>query len=282
MAANGPLPDAPALLYVGKVMHHRMRPKVHRFSYNVFSLMIDIDRLDEAGAISRLFKVNRRAPVSFFESDHLEKGFTDLRAQIDHQLKEAGVKERASRIILVSYPRIAGFVFNPLSVYYAEGQNGQLLALIYEVSNTFGSRHTYVCPLGEGQSGASCISQSAEKQFHVSPFLEMEMRYHFRMLPPGRSIRWRILAADAEGPKLAATFSGEARPLSSASLGKLLVQLPFQTFKIYAGIHYEALKLWFKGVPFFGMTPHYSQPQELGETLIADSEKIFNLHDKAA
>ena len=252
VARNGTPPDAPAVLYGGDVMHQRMKPFGHRFQYRVFSLSVDLDRLEEAGRLSALFSVNRRNLVSFHEEDHAEGG--SLRSHVDKLLAHACV-ERPAKILLVCYPRIFGYVFNPLSVYYAYDKNDTPIALIYEVRNTFGERHSYVCPVEHGEISESGIRQSCDKLFYVSPFIGTGMRYHFRMLPPGREIRWRILETDAEGPLLSATFSGQQRPLKSRTLGFLLAAIPFLPFKIMAGIHWEALKLWLKGAIYIRRPP---------------------------
>jgi DUF1365 family protein len=246
MNSNGPPPEAAAALYVGDVMHQRMKPFGHRFRYRVFSMAIDLDRLHEADRLSVLFSVNRRNAVSFYENDHC--GDKGVRAHADELLANAGL--RAKRIVLVCYPRILGYVFNPLSVYYAYGEDGDVIAMIYEVRNTFGERHTYVCPVGANEICEAGIRQSCDKIFHVSPFIGMGMRYNFRMLPPGDEIRWRILETDDTGPLLAATFAGRQVSLSTATLARLTAAIPFLPIKIVGGIHWEALKLWLKGAKY--------------------------------
>jgi DUF1365 family protein len=249
-ATNGPPPDAAAALYVGDVMHQRMKPFGHRFQYRVFSLFIDIDRLEEADRLSSLFSVNGSNLVSFREKDHTGAEDLSLRAYVDHLLDRAGLAGQAQKVLLVCYPRILGYVFNPISVYHVYDCREALIAMIYEVRNTFGERHTYVCPVDDGEMSETGLRQSCDKLFHVSPFIGMDMRYHFRMLPPGDQIRWRILETDAEGPLLAATFAGRRSPLTTASLVGLTARIPFLTFKIVAGIHWEALKLWLKGAKY--------------------------------
>lgn len=249
VTGNGPPPDAAAALYAGDIVHQRMKPFGHRFRYRVFSLLVDLDRLDEAGHLSALFSVNRRNLVSFHEKDHADDESVTLRAYADRLLAAAGL-DRAARILLVCYPRIIGYVFNPLSVYHAYDADGGLVAMIYEVRNTFGERHSYVCPVGHGEIWDGGLRQSCDKLFHVSPFIGMAARYHFRMLPPGAEIRWRILETDSEGPLLSATFSGRQLPLTNASLLALTARIPFLTFRIVAGIHWEALKLWLKGMRY--------------------------------
>lgn len=250
MTKNGAPPQAAAVLYAGKVMHQRMKPVGHRFSYGVFSLMIDLDRLDEADRLSSVFSVNRRNLLSFYEEDHTGDSAVRLRGYVDALLAKNGLPVRPERILLVCYPRILGFVFNPLAVYYAYDSGGALSAMIYEVRNTFGERHTYVCPVGPGDVSDAGIRQQFDKLFHVSPFIPMAMRYQFRMLPPGEEIRWRILETDKDGPLLAATFSGVQVPLKTGKILRLVARIPHLTFKIVAGIHWEALKLWGKGVRY--------------------------------
>ncbi|MDW5313629.1 DUF1365 domain-containing protein [Rhizobium sp. PL01] len=250
MTKNGAPPEAAAALYAGQIMHQRMKPVGHRFSYDVFSLMIDLDRLDEADGMSKVFSVNRRNLLSFHEKDHSGDRAVPLRAYIDALLAKNGLTMRPARVLLVCYPRILGLVFNPLAVYYAYGDNGALSAMIYEVRNTFGERHTYVCPIGPDDVSDAGVRQQCDKQFHVSPFIPMAMHYQFRMLPPGEEIRWRILETDKDGPLLAATFSGVRVSLKTGKILRLVARIPHLTLKIVAGIHWEALKLWIKGVRY--------------------------------
>mgnify|MGYP003663893865 CR=1 FL=1 len=242
---------APACLYAGDVMHQRMKPVGHRFRYKVYSMLIDLDRLTQADGLSRLFSVNGTNLMSFHEADHLRgTSETSLRAHIDALLEEAGLDQPAARIELACYPRIFGQVFNPLSVYYAYGSDGQPVALVYEVRNTFGENHTYVCKIEAGDITPAGIRQSRSKLFYVSPFVEMEARYNFRMNLPGEQLKWRILETGPSGPLHAATYNGARRALSTESILACLLQIPLLTWKIVGGIHYEALKLWLKGMRY--------------------------------
>ncbi len=255
MEENGPPPAAAAALYPGEVMHARLKPFAHRFKYSVFSLLIDVDRLQEADRLSRIFSVNRPNLASFSESDHVERPGETLRSFADRLLTEAGVQERADRIVLLCYPRIFGYVFNPISVYFCYGSDGELIALIYAVRNTFGQRHTYVAPVMPGDVTAAGVRQTRTKIFHVSPFIDLGARYHFRVLPPGKVVRLRIQETEAGDPLLSATFVGEEKPLATSALAWCLLKIPFLTWKIMAGIHWEALKLWLKGARFHPSPP---------------------------
>jgi hypothetical protein len=244
---NFPPPAAAASLYFGDVMHARLKPFGHRFTYRVFSLLIDLDRLAEAGRASRFFSIGRFNLMGFSETDHGPGDGSPLRPHIDRLLARAGLAEPPARILLLCYPRILGAVFDPLSIYYCYAGPGALVAIVYEVRNTFGERHTYVAPVRAGELGPAGLRQQRDKLFYVSPFIDMAQRYHFRLRPPGDEIAVRILESDGEGPMLAATFSGERLPLTSATVLSAFFRRPALPLRVLGGIHWEALKLWLKG-----------------------------------
>ena len=240
--------EAPASLYFGDVMHARLKPVPHRFSYRVMSLLIDLDRLDEAGRQCQLFGVNRAALYSFHEADHGERDGSSLRAYAQARANEHGISLTGGRVWLLCYPRLLGYTFNPLSVYFCTRADGGLALIIYEVRNTFGEIHSYVLPVGPGEITAAGVRQEQDKLFYVSPFVEMATRYRFRISPPGEGVRLRILEVDEEGPLLAATFSGRRRALTTRALLQAFVTLPLLTLRIVGAIHWQALRLWLKGV----------------------------------
>ncbi|MEE4013874.1 DUF1365 domain-containing protein [Roseibium sp. FZY0029] len=246
---NGPPPNSAASLFTGTVMHHRMKPREHRFSYKVFSVLLDLDRLDEAARSSLFFSVNRFNLLSFHQKDHGPRDGADLRPYVNELLAKEGL-EAPARIMLLAYPRMLGYGFNPLSVYYAYDRSNRLIALVYEVRNTFGGLHTYVAPVLSSQSSDAGIRQDQKKLFYVSPFISMEQHYFFRMLPPGNTVRVRILEKDTEGPLLSATFSGTHSPLTSKAILRACLRVPLLTYKVIGAIHWEAFKIWRKRVPF--------------------------------
>lgn len=250
MTENGPPSGAAGTLYCGKVMHQRLSPFGHRFSYSVFSLLVDIDRLEELGRMTTLLSVDRPGVLSFHTRDHVEQEKETVRAFADRLLAKAGIATPAERILLLAFPRMFGYAFNPLSTYFAYDAQGKLIAIVYAVRNTFGERHSYVAPVLPGEESAAGIRQSRTKIFHVSPFMDMGLRYHFRVLPPGKTVRLRIHETAGNTPVLAATFNGNAACVSDANLVRALVRFPFMTLKVIAGIHWEALKLWLKGARF--------------------------------
>jgi uncharacterized protein len=238
---------AAAALYFGEVMHARLKPMGHRFNYRVMSLLIDLDRLEEADRQCSLFAVNRAALYSFNEADHGERDGSPLRAYAQARADEHGIDLTGGRVLLLCYPRLLGYTFNPLSVYFCYRGDGRLALLIYEVRNTFGDIHAYILPVQPGHISDAGIRQQHDKQFYVSPFIDMAMRYHFRVSPPAESVRLRILETDREGPLLAASFSGRRRALTTPALLRSVFSLPLVTLKIMAAIHWQALRLWLKG-----------------------------------
>jgi uncharacterized protein len=237
-----------AALYFGEVMHARLKPVGHRFHYRVMSLLIDLDQLDAADRQSRLFGVNRRALYSFKEADHGDRDGSPLRAYAQRRAQERGIDLTGGRVLLLCYPRLLGYTFNPLSVYFCYRVDGQLALLIYEVRNTFGDIHAYALAVNADEISDAGVRQQQDKLFYVSPFVEMAMRYHFRVLPPGERVKLRILETDREGPLLAATFNGHRRALNTMGLLRSFFALPAVTVKIIAAIHWEAFRLWLKGV----------------------------------
>lgn len=258
---------APAALYFGDVMHARLKPMGHRFTYRVMSLLIDLDRLDEADRTSRLFGVNRAALYSFHEKDHGERDGSSLRAHAQRSAAALGIDLTGGRVELLCYPRLLGYTFNPLSVYYCHRADSALALIIYEVRNTFGDIHSYMLPVTAGQQTDAGIRQVQDKLFYVSPFIETAMRYHFRVSPPADEVKLRILETDAEGPLLAATFHGRRQALTSLALLRSFFGLPLVTLKIMAAIHWEALRLWLKGAR---LVPRPSTPA--GNTGLASEQ----------
>jgi DUF1365 family protein len=194
-----------------------------------------------------LFGVNRAALYSFNEADHGKRDGSPLRIYAQRCAAERGIDLTGGRVLLLCYPRLLGYTFNPLSVYFCYRADGALALMIYEVRNTFGDIHAYVLPVTPGETGDAFVRQQQDKLFYVSPFLELAMRYHFRVSPPGERVKLRILETDRDGPLLAATFNGRRRALTTAALLRSFFSLPLVTFKIMAAIHWEALRLWLKG-----------------------------------
>ncbi len=232
-------------IYVGDVVHKRARPKRHALRYRVFSMLVDLDRLDSLHEKLRLFSLNRFNLVSLFARDFGPRDGTSIAAFIRRKAAAAGVTDVA-RIRMLAYPRLFGFAFNPITVYFCEDVAGVTSFIAYEVSNTFGEHHFYQAAV---QPSGDQIRHEAKKAFYVSPFNTLEGAYRFSVRPPTETVFLGITLSDAEGGLLTAYFEGEQRPLTDATLLKLLLAYPFMTAKVVAGIHWEALLLWLKGVP---------------------------------
>jgi DUF1365 family protein len=237
-------------LYAGRVVHARLRPKRHRLSYRVFSLLLDLDEVETLGSRLRFFGHNRAAIFSFFDKDHGDGG-PNLRGWIAARLGAAGAALAAPRIEILCYPRILGYVFNPLTVYFCR-DGDELRAILYEVHNTFGEKRTYVIRVARG---ANTVEQSCGKEMYVSPFVPMDCTYDFRITPPGERASIGIAERDREGLLLTASFTGERRELSDSSLLRAFVSYPLMTLKVTAAIHWEALRLWAKGVRYIARKP---------------------------
>jgi DUF1365 family protein len=234
-------------LYNGIVIHRRFGSKPHALRYRMFMALLDLDGLDTLGC--RLFSRNRFNLFSFHDRDHLPTspapGLT-LRGMVEGHLAAAGIALDGGAIRLLSLPRILGYAFNPLSVYFCHRADGALAAILYEVNNTFKQRHTYVIPVEPDAVGA--IEQRCDKVFYVSPFLDMDMTYDFRIVPPGERIAVAVDGSKAGARVITASFAGEYRPLTDATLLRAFLGHPLLSFAVVAGIHWEALKLWLKGV----------------------------------
>jgi len=247
-------------LYAGQVVHARFRPRRHKLSYRVFSLLLDLDEVATLGLRLKLFGHNRAAVFSFLDRDHGD-GAGNLRGWVTAQLRQASIELVEPSIELLCYPRIFGYVFNPLTVYFCR-EEGMLKAILYEVHNTFGERRTYVICVREG---ANVIEQSCVKELYVSPFVPMDCAYRFHIEPPSGRVVIGIDETDAEGLLLKASFAGSRQALTDAALLRALFAYPLMTLKVTAAIHWEALKLWAKGVPVFR---HKVAAQKVATTVV--------------
>jgi DUF1365 family protein len=234
-------------IYTGTVIHKRFKPKIHTFNYKVFSLLIDLSEIDLLHKTLRLFSYNKFNIISFFNKDHGPRDGSSLKNWVLDNLKKNDIESDDVKIKLLCYPRIFGYVFNPLSVFYVYDKNSVLIAILYEVKNTFGEQHSYIFKTKKEQN---LIQHVCKKKFHVSPFIEMNCIYFFRLLKPGNKISVIIDVQDSEGKILYASQDGVKSELNSNNLFKSYLKHPLMTFKIIIAIHYEAFKLWTKGIKF--------------------------------
>ncbi|MEM7743927.1 MAG: DUF1365 domain-containing protein [Pseudomonadota bacterium] len=250
-------PYSGGCLYQGHVMHMRLTPFAHKFRYRVFTMLLDIDRLKETFGALRLLRLDRFGLMSFHQRDHGPRDGSDLRPWVEARLAEHGLPAPA-RIRVLAFPRILGYVFNPLSVYYCEDADGRVTSIVYEVKNTFGDQHPYVVPIAPQDDGAA--RHQVDKAFYVSPFIAMDQTYRFTIRPPGERLALKIRQHDATGPWLIATQSGVRRPLSDRALLGQWLRHPLMTLKVFAAIHWQALRLALKGARFRPYRGPYPDP----------------------
>lgn len=235
-------------IYRGEVSHQRFTPRKHRFSYRIFFLAIDLDELPLLNKQSRSFKTDRFAPLRFFAQDYLEKKNTVTKNDVWNKVTELGGENREGRVLFVGQVRCFGLYFSPINCYYCYDQQEELTYLLAEVSNTpWNERHYYLIGL---DSDLQC-----DKTFHVSPFMDMQMKYHWRIKNPGKHLSLSIenRAQDCTQSKLfRASIAMTKQPFSNKNLVKNLLAIPMMSVKTILGIYWQALKLYLKGVPFIG------------------------------
>lgn len=250
----------PLLLYTGRTVHERRDP-AHRFSYRVAMMLIDLNRLNEAARSSALFSLERFNLYSFHRKDHGARDGSSLLDWARARFAEAGIEAETARIRLLCSPRVLGYVFNPISIYFADDGEGRLIGVIYQVHNTFGEAHAYVVPA----SGQAREQHEADKVFHVSPFFDLEGRYSFVLRQPREAFRLVIHKTRTDGPDFFASMMLKRSRASTARFAGLFASQPFSTLKTIAAIHFEALRLWSKGARFHSR-PAPPQKSTRGET----------------
>ena len=232
-------------LYNGTVTHQRLKPIRHRLRYGIFMMLLDLDELPALARRLRLFSHNKFNLISFFDSDHGGGKPGGLRSWLQAQLQSAGLPEPCGAIRVFCMPRILGHVFNPITLFFCHRPDGSPLAMLYEVNNTFGERHSYLIPVTDP---AWPIRQNCEKRFYVSPFMPMDMLYRFRVAQPDAHFSFGITASTQDGPMIATAFSGQHAALSDRVLLGAFLRMPLLGAKVVAAIHFEAMKLWWGGL----------------------------------
>jgi DUF1365 family protein len=239
------MPGFHSSLYFGSVMHHRLRPREHRLRYGIFYLLLDLDEIDALADRLRLFSHNRFNLFSLHDADHGEGTAISPRDRIEQHLQEAGI-ESDGPIRLLAMPRILGYAFNPLSIYFCHRRDNSLSAIFYEVNNTFGQRHNYLIPVP--RDAKAPIRQESRKSFYVSPFMTTDMAYSFSVVPPGKNLSVSVIGRDSQGPLIVARLSATRQDLTDAALARAFCAYPLLTLKVIAGIYWEAFRIWLKGI----------------------------------
>lgn len=231
-------------IYFGTVSHTRMVPVLHSLRYKVFTLLFDCANLDALDKRLSLFSHNRFNLFSFYDADHGDG--SPLPDYLHRVADQAGYGDKNLSFKMLCYPRILGYAFNPLTVYYGVDVDGVTRLLIYEVNNTFGDRKTYVLPAEPDENGL--IWQKCAKELFVSPFNKVEGTYSFHVTPMDDDLTVGVALKDSAGPKLKAFFHGQREALTNKNLLRALARTGWMTVKVMIGIHYEAAKLFFKGL----------------------------------
>ncbi len=254
----GAFQDWASGLYPGRVMHQRLRPRRHRLGYRIFQMLLDLDELPDLDQKLKLFGHNRPSLLSFHEGDHGDGAPKSLRPYVERQLAAAGIDLQGGPVRLLCMPRVLGQVFNPISLYFCFHPDGRLAAILHEVNNTFGQRHSYLLPV-EGGDGPT-VRQACEKRFYVSPFMDMDLAYAFDIRPPADDVFVGVRTSDADGPLLLATFKGERKALSDRAILQAFLSSPLLALKVLGAIHWEALKIWLRGIRLRPRPPAPAEP----------------------
>ncbi len=239
-------------LYMGEVMHRRTRPKAYEFVYRVFNIYLDIDRIGETASGLRWLSHNRFNLLSFRDRDHGPRDGSPLRPWIDRVLADAGLTEAGAHVCLLCMPRVLGYGFDPLSIWYCHDAGGALRAVLYEVKNTFGDQHGYLFPVEDADAPTD---HRAQKIMHVSPLIGMDARYRLRVARPDDNLSVLIRESDPDGEFLVATLTGARRELTDTELLRAFFFVPLLGLKVIAAIHWQAIRLMLRGVRFHRRPP---------------------------
>lgn len=242
-------------LYVGKLRHRRFTPRSHSFTYPVFLSFLDIDHLPELLRVAPFTSYNRWNWLSYDERDHFGDPRKPLRARLAEDAARLGIELPSGPIFLLTHLRYFGYVFNPVSFFYCYDQHGHLAVILSEVNNTFGESQNYWLSAANERHNAAARRFTSVKRMHVSPFNGMEMEYDWIFTPPGDRLVAHMNTSIAGQRNFDATLQLERRPWNSEALLKSLLRFPFMTLQVIGAIHWEALKLWLKGVPVYTHQP---------------------------
>ena len=266
-------------LYQGHVEHQRYGMKRHAFRYRVFSMLLDLDEAEALSKKSRIFGFNRSALLSFHEADHGTGSAHGLKEWVLAHLTSAGFQCDTTKVSVrvLCYPRIFGYVFNPLTVYYCYDEAGALMATLHEVHNTFNEKHTYVLPAAADESGR--VRQISPKRMYVSPFTELAGQYQFALNLPDDELQLFIGLRQGGARVLSATFAGRRKAFSDAALFATFFLYPLMTFKVIAGIHFEALRIWLKGVK---LVRHEAAPESIAASHQRVGDRLISEFDESA
>jgi DUF1365 family protein len=248
-------------LYECSVMHHRLAPKVHHFQHDIFMFYLD---LDELGTITRkilFFSHNRKNLYSFRDADHEPAGPNPLKDRILAFVRKQGIAlGSSSRIMLLTLPRVAGYIFNPISIYYCFDDAGAPVCTVAEVGNTFREMKLYLLSESDGRG---IFQKRMPKHFYVSPFSRLDLQFDFRLCIPDEKLSLKVDDRDGDEKILITTLTGTRAALTNRNLAWLTLKFPLVTAKVIFLIHWHALRLWVKGVPFYRKAANASSQRDV-------------------
>lgn len=250
-------------LYQGIVRHTRVNPRKLALRHRCFWLALDVDRIDLVAKRLAILSRNAFNILSVNDGDFGDGSVRPLRSQIEKHIGSAGINARPAKIILFGMPRVLGYGFNPICLYFCLSETDAPMAIVYEVHNTFGERHSYVAAV---KNASSMIEQTAEKAFYVSPFMDMDMRYRFKLVLSDKRLSLSINASNVQGPVIFTSLHADRSELTSGSLFKAWVSHPLLSLKVITAIHFHALRLWFKGIKLRLRPPPPVNPATIGKT----------------
>lgn len=235
-------------LFDTNVMHHRLSPKEHKFNYRFFSFYLDLDEIDALARRSLLLSRNRFNLFSFYDKDHLEIGQGNIKTSITRYLTDNGIESEGGRIMLLGYLRILGYVFNPVSFYFCFDKEDRPLCVVCEIGNTFGELKPFL--IRNDKLAKTQFKDEQVKHYYISPFNKLDDRLEFKLEVPGETLNIRINTKRKNGRVLLTSMQGAKKPLNTTTLLKYALLIPFETIKVIVLIHWHALILFLKKIPY--------------------------------